>query len=120
MKFEELKNILKEAIEYNNCENDEQISIDDADLTKVANIMAKYYKSAGPENTNKPREETFGNIYLQISNFEANLDELLLVTEIDKKIGWYINDRDLQRTIFQYKCIKIINDQKVKIKKKTF
>ena len=57
--------------------------------------------------------------YLQLEKYDADPRAFYDLLEIDNRIGWS-NPNHIEHHIFVYKAIKIIKDQKVSLKIKTF
>ena len=58
-------------------------------------------------------------LYLRLTMYEADPKVFFQLLKIDQKIGW-TNPADVERRVFMYKGIKIIEDEKVQTKQNTF
>ena len=98
-------------------------SISKIDLEKVSEIMSPFYDDIDWEYKYFGRglsEDGFCFLFLRFGNLNCEIEPLLDLKRIDKSVGWFMGEENMEYNIFYFKAVKIINNKSVKITKKSF
>ena len=103
--------------------NEQNRNCSNVDFEKIVEIFKNYSKGI-PDDIEF--QDNSGNLsygfyygFLRLKKYETDPKPFYNLLEIDNRIGWS-NPNHIEHHIFYFKAIKIIKDQKVSLKIKTF
>ena len=83
-------------------------------MDKIIQILGRFGDFTEVEKNWAPGG--FCYLYLRSANFDAELDDLREIENIDKEAGWFMGEEKLEEWIFAWKCLNIILNEKVRLK----